>query len=722
MTKSFVFLLSCLIFAHVNCCFGDFYDGIPGVGKRDCGNLFHDLMIVEYWNKKINDRMPVTYDLFLQGGYFNMPSARMGCEGEIAGGFSYVPPYRSYNFRVQLIDRLEVSGNYRVFIGVDDPILTPLGFGDMSDKGANVKLALIHPEDSQYRLPGVAIGFQDFIGTRSFKSRYIVLTQVFLEQNLEISLGYGQQRIKNFFGGISWMPFRQTEYSYLQGLSVTAEYDAIPYKDPEIEKHPKGRVKKTPINFGFKYSLWDIFDFSLCYIRGDKLAGSVSASYNFGTTKGFIPKIDDTLPYQSPVNVEPIGWRRPEEALVQDLNYAFCEQGFELLDVWITCSEYGEKILKLSIVNNQYRLVADLRVRLNYLLAALIPSNIDYVYVVIESIGFPVQEYHYNMLFVRQFGNMEMGASELEVLSPIAEATSPTCMDAILFKKNREWINYELFPKTNTFFGSSKGKFKYALGINAEFNGFLPGNIYYSLRLGSIFYSNLNDLTGIDRLNPSRLINVHTDIVRYYQQKGITFDEFYFQKNWNLSNGWFSRLAIGNFEEEYGGLGTEFLYYPVKTSWAIGIEGAILRKRTLKGLGYTNKVRKLDGYRITYQKFLGCQYFLNFYYNWTEAKLDLKMNVGKFLANDIGARFEISRKFESGLRITFWYTYTNGNDIINGQVYHDKGVLFSMPLDIFYTHTDRTRWHYGLAAWLRDVGYAASTGQTLYNLINDERE
>lgn len=715
MTKRLIFLSIFLALISHRICL-DAFD------EESSGNLFHDLMIVDYWNNKLNDRMPVTYDNFQQGGYFNMPSARMGEEGEIGGGFSYVPPYRNYNFRVQLIDRLEVSGNYRVFIGVDDPILSPLGFGDMSDKGANVKLALIHPEDSNYRLPGMAIGFQDFIGTRNFKSRYIVLTQVFIDQNIEVSLGYGWQRIKGVFGGVLWMPFRQLECPYIQGISLAAEYDATPYKNPEVEKHPGGRRKKSSINYGFKYRIWNFLDFSLSYVRGCKLAASVSTYYNFGTTKGFIPKIDDIRPYQSPVNIEPIGWRRPEDAMVQDLNYAFSEQGFELLEVRMTFSPAGEKILKLSIVNEQFRLVRDVRIRLNHLIASLTPSDIAYVYVVIESEGFPVHEYHYNMMFVREYADMWMGEQELEILTPMHEAVPFNCIDAVLFKKKREWFNFELFPKTETFFGSSKGKFKYAFGLNAEFNGFLPGSIYYCLRLGCLFYSNLEHLKGIDRLNPSQLINVHTDVVRYYQQKGITFDEFYIQKNWNMGKGWFSRLAVGNFEEEYGGIATEFLFYPVNSEWALGFEGAVLRKRTLSGLGYVDKVRKLHGFIPTYQGFLGSQYFFDLYYDWKKAKIDVKIMAGKFLANDYGSRFEISRKFDSGLRVTFWYTYTNGNDVINGQVYHDKGVLFSMPLDIFYTHTDRSRWHYGLAAWLRDVGYFSATGQTLYNLVNDERQ
>jgi hypothetical protein len=192
--------------------------------------LMYDLLTVDYWNQRINERMPVMYNHLLQGGYFAMPSARMGDEGEIGIGYSYVPPYRNFNMRFQLLKRLEISGNYRIFHGVDDPILSPLGFGDFSDKGANAKIALFLPEDSDYQLPGISFGFEDFLGTRSFNARYLVFTQVFRDYHLEITLGAGAKRIRGIFGGISWMPFRNLCEPYLKGLSLVAEYDATPYR------------------------------------------------------------------------------------------------------------------------------------------------------------------------------------------------------------------------------------------------------------------------------------------------------------------------------------------------------------------------------------------------------------------------------------------------------------------------------------------------------------
>lgn len=687
-------------------------------------NLMNDLLIVDYWNRRLSDRLPVAYNHLLQGGYFAMPSARMGPDGEIGIGYSHTPPYRNYNLRCQILPCLEVTGNYRIFKGIDDPVLTPLGFGDFSDKGANFKLALFRPEDSEYKLPGLAIGYEDFMGTRAFHARYIVFTHVFLKQNLEASLGYGAGRIKGFFGGINWLPFRNvSRWKFLQSLSLAAEYDATPYHQEHIEKHPDGRTSRSPINFGVKYRLCDYFDLSLSYIRGDALAFSASAFYNFGYTKGFLPKIDDPLPYATPINIEALSARRPEDVFVQEMIFAFREQGFDVLDIMLTSNCHCQKGLRFNVLNETFRLENQVRERLNNLLAYLMPADIEEVVVVIYSEGFSIQEYHFQMDSVRQFAAREIGPFELKILSPLREVSLPdACSTTRLFSRRRGLFNFELSPRTYTFFGSATGKFKYSAGLNAAFNGFLQKDVYYSILLGYTLFDDIGSFNDFDRLNPSQLINVRTDVIRYYQQRGITVEEAYLQKTWNLGRGWYSRLSGGYFEVEYGGAATEFLYYPLRSCWAVGIEGAVLKKRTYSGLGFTNKIRKLDGFVPTFRHFLGSQYFLNLYYDWKRAHMDFKISIGKFLANDSGVRYEVSRYFPSGLRLTLWYTHTNGHDKINGETYYDKGVAFTLPFDVFYTHSERTRWYYGMSAWMRDVGVRACTGMRLFELINDQRQ
>jgi hypothetical protein len=687
--------------------------------------LIRDLATVEYWNGRLGERMPIYYNNLLSGGYWNMPSARMGQEGEIGFGYSDVPPYRNWNVRCQLIDRLEISGNYRIFRGVADPVLSQYGFGDFSDKGVNIKLACWHAEDSNYALPGFAVGLEDFLGTKSFKSHYAVLTQVFLKQNLELSIGYGRHRIRRCFGGFQWMPFRTSSHAWLSPLAIVGEYDAIPYRRRHIEPHPKGRTSKTPWNVGIKYRLWDQFDLSLSYVRGSKWSFGLSTFYNFGYSKGLLPKTETPLPYTAPANMEPLGqWRTPI-ILGQDLVYAFRSRGFMLLEATLTTDDKDQKVLRLRVWNEIYRQEEQVREQLNGLVANLTPMDVETVIVTIDCEGMPIQEYCFPMVAVRAYRQRDMGAYELKILSPLREVESPssTACQLMLFKQRRKAFCCDLLPKTLAYFGSAQGKFKYALGAQAVACGYLWDDLYYTIACGCIAFGDISKVQDKDRLNPSQLINVRTDVVRYYQQKGITLDQAYIQKVWNLGSATYGRLAAGYFEEEYGGCLAEFLYYPLNSPWAVGVECAGLKKRKPNSwFSFTNQVRKLKGFTPTYQDFLGAQYFVNLYYNWQEAGLDFRIKAGKFLANDFGARYEVSRYFPSGFRVGFWYTTTNGRDKINGQTYYDKGIYISMPLDLFYNHCERAVWRYGMSAWLRDVGASAYTGTELYNLINENRQ
>lgn len=688
----------------------------------ECG-LMRDLLIVEDLDRKINDRLPVTYNFQLQGGYLNMPSARMGCDGEIGFGYAYVPPYRLWNLRVQLTERIEITGNYRIFNGIADPVLSQSGFGDFSDKGANVKFMIFSPEDSNYTLPGLSFGFDDFLGTRAFKSSYVLLTQVFKECNLEMTLGFGSDRIRGVFGGFNWFPFHNLDARLLQPFCITGEYDAIPYKSHKREPHPDGRNQKTPFNIGVKYRLFDFIDMTAAYVRGTEFSCSLSAYYNFGYTKGFVPKINEPLLYRTPIINEPIGCRRPKDAVAFDYAYAFFEQGFRLLEGHLEYDFCNKSTLRFRIANDRYRTESQVRARLNNLVAFLTPSNVDTVIITMDTEGMPIQEYHYPAPLLAEFANGEMGPYELEVITPLQEATWPDpCSSIEIYKCHRDLWNFVIAPRTHTFFGSSQGKFKYALGIGPGINGFLSDSVYYSVLLGYTLFSDLKHVGNVDRLNPSQIINVRTDSARYYKQTGLVVDELYLQKNWALGCGWYARAGIGYFEQMYGGGVSEVLYYPLDQNWAFGLQGAVVKKRKTTGLGFTNLITKYKGFTPTFRYFTGSQLFANFYYTWPEAKLDFKIQAGKFLANDWGARYEIARYFPSGLILTMWYTTTSAKDNLNGQRYYDKGISFSMPVDVFYTSSSCARWGYGMSAWLRDVGASALTGQELYQMIREHRE
>lgn len=683
--------------------------------------LLRDLAIVNGINCCIKNKVPVTYNTFLQGGHIIMPSARVGECGQLGVGYSSIPPYRNYNVAFMLTDHIELTSNYRIFSGVSDPIFGHFGFGDLSDRGINVKFAILHPEDSDYLLPGVAIGFDDFTGTKSFHNKYLVLTQVFPCLGLEASLGIAAWRVKGLFGGAQWTPWYKCENSYFKDLTLSVEYDATDYKNPKRERHPEGRDYNTRFNFGLKYRLWDFFDMMVGYVRGKELTYAFACNYNLGKTCGIIPKCDDPLPYRAPINVESLGCFRPSESFSMELYFTLCKLGLELLDARLYHDKCGRKVLRLIVWNRTYYCEYLVREHLENLMACITPEDIDRVIVEMEIEGFSAQEYHFSSDHLKRFREKKISSYELTVVSPLTEVTPSCCPTQPLYEGYRSRFCYSIAPKTHTLFGSTKGKFKYLLGVAVNASGFLPWKVFYRFKSSYVLSSNIPRGSSYDVLNPSQLMNVHSDLMLYLQKKIITIDEAYVQKNLALGCSLYTKLSAGLFSQSYGGFGYELLYYPVNSDWAIGAEFSWLRKRKYKGISFFSKIIKLDGTTPKWVNFPGYQWFIDFHYKIPCTYIDATISAGRFLAGDHGARFEVGRTFCSGLRVSFWYTLTDGHDKINGETYYDKGVAFSMPLDMFYKHSCRDKWGTALAAWLRDVGFRAKTGDRLYDLIFSQR-
>jgi hypothetical protein len=685
-------------------------------------SLFRDLCLVAKIDKKINEELPFFYNYSFVGGYFNMPSARMAKAGQIAIGAAIVPPYQNYGANFQVFDHIELSANYRIYHGILEGNFGHEGFGDDAERIGNAKIALLLPEDGFSCLPNIAVGAEDFIGTKRFNSQYVVATQQWLNVNLEASLGWARGRIKGLFGGASWTPFRQSPYAYLQNLSLIAEYDATNYKR-HVHEHPKGRIVKTRINAGLSYTLWDALQLSVSSLRGKKIAGSASLRYPIGTSKGFFPKIDDPIPYLSPVDTEPLGVYRPEKEFVHELAYAFADQGLDLYTAYLTYDSQGKKHLWLKVVNNRYREENVVRDRIQHLLGALTPSDITDVAVVIEADALPCQAYHYRTEDLQRYSLGLIGQFELETLAPRSDAVFPPSKvdSTLLFQRNKKIWVFTVRPRLLTFFGSAKGKFKFNIGVAATPEGYLFDQVYYKFQFAYQIKSNMTDLTTTDRLNPSQLPNVRTDTMKYYRTNSIAMEQGYVQKDWNLGKGWFYRMAGGYFEPAYGGGAMEILYYPVHSHWAVGVEAATVLKRRYKGIAFTHKIRQMDGRKLKHVRFLGVQYFLDLYYDFKPLDLDFKITIGQFLAKDKGIRTEIGRYFPSGLRFSLWTTITNGHDKVNGKTYFDKGFSFLIPLDMFLKQSSRNYVAYAMSAWLRDVGASAETGKKLYNTLYEER-
>lgn len=690
------------------------------IAAQSLEELFQALDIAAYWDCKEKERLPLTYNHLLGAGYFTTPSARMSEDGQFGIGGSWAPPYQNWNGRLQLFWFLELGLNYRLFRGEKDAALNPFGFGDYVDRGANFKWALFTPEQSNYCLPGLAFGINDFMGSKKFRTYYIVGTQILREYGLELSAGWGAGTYtrgpsRGFFGGGNWFPFWSCRNGYVRGIGLCCEYDPTNYNE---DPHPKGRSSHTPINAGVKYTLGDWFEASASCIRGEAFAGAASLHYNWGKTEGLLPKILDPLPYSGPLDQVPLGCSRTSTEMILNMDESLREQGFQLKDAWLSPG-----CLILEVINCRYRQEAEVRKRLQLLLAALTPANVDHVWVVLESYGLPCQRYYYQREWLLRYSEGSMTPYELDILTPRLDVGRyPPGQEAHLFSRPYERWRWQLSPRLETFWGSASGKFKYDLGLRLAVEGFLPRKWYYEAQGSYTLFSSLKGVGDFDVFYPSQLPNVATDYIRYRQIHTFNWDKLYLQKHWNFGSGVFGRVSGGYFQINYGGAAAEALWYPTRGRCAVGLEGALLKKRTYAGLGFQSTLRHFEGNTPVYEPYtLLEQYFVSFYIDFPGLSAYTKISGGQFLAGDRGVRLEATRYFQSGLRIKGWLTFTDAHDVIHGENYFDRGIAIELPFDFFYCSSSRRMWNYASAAWLRDAGYKSQTGKSLYDIINLER-
>ena len=275
-----------------------------------------------------------------------------------------------------------------------------------------------------------------------------------------------------------------------------------------------------------------------------------------------------------------------------------------------------------------------------------------------------------------------------------------------------------LSPRFESFVGTGKRKFKYDLGLKADFDGFLPLDTFYDLQFSYNVVPARH--VGLDADMLTHLPIVLTDYVDYRRVRNFALDRLYLQKNWNMGGGWFGRLAGGYFQINYAGLGGEILLYPARAYFGMGL-GDTAAQRNFTGLGFQNKLREFKNGRFIFIPYTTLQqYFLSFYADIPQWRCGAKASVGGFLASDKGLRLEATRYFESGLRLTGWWTITNAYD--NVQLRFDNhGIAIELPLDLFFRCSSRRVWNYGTAAWFRDAGAFIPVGKSLFDIVNRER-
>jgi len=213
----------------------------------------------------------------------------------------------------------------------------------------------------------------------------------------------------------------------------------------------------------------------------------------------------------------------------------------------------------------------------------------------------------------------------------------------------------------------------------------LLGSVAFSpetVASGGIGIDLYNNFDRIRVPSNSVLPRVRSDIAEYLKEGSTGITHLQISHSAALAPDWYGQVYAGLLEEMFGGVGAEVLYRPFGADWAVGLDVNWARQRETDMLVDFRDYQVLTGHLTGYLHLPGLD-------------LDVRLMAGRYLAGDWGATFDLSRQFDSGIRVGAFATLTDVPAEQFGEGRFDKGIYVQVPLDQLYVKSVR-----GALGWL----------------------
>lgn len=675
------------------------------------------LLLCHQIDRELADSLPVVLNANLQAGALLTPSARMSQDGQISFGGAATRPFLGAGLGMQVLPRLNLAINYQKVGNATCWNDLSTGWRDALSRTTLLKLQILSERDFGGWTPAFAIGANDLFDAGITNSFYAVGTGCFAKANLEASVGWSRGPQTGWFASAIWSPLRH-HASLLSGLSLVAEWAPAPLKDLGCDPSEVS----TPHRFhaGAVFRWRDLVQVSVATLGGKSTYAGVALQADLGGPIQVVPKILEQPCSATAANLEAFGALRAEKELAEDLAFALKDQGLVLQGAWLRSTEEGARQLRLRVANQVYQWSSEERKVLQRILCGLIPSEIESVTVVTTAFGADAQEFHWKTRDLHQWMHREIDIETLASRSP-SSAPSHLGPSTTLYRRPLNTWQWDVQPYTESVWLKELGGSQGIYGISGGPQGYLLDHYFYRARLNITGWNGLLGCSEEQLLTPSPTVIVRSDLLLYNLQGRVNLSEAFVQRTWSSPRGIYTRLSLGYYDLAFAGAALEALWYPLGSTWAVGVEVAPLLKRKYGGLGFTSKARFGDGCSMPCRRFFPYQLFLDLYGYYEPFALELKASFGQFLARDWGTRLEATRVWASGLRLTVWGSWSWLSGAGEGKAYADRGIGFSIPIDILLPKRSKGRYQYGTGAVYPDVGARVTTGIPLYRTLFDER-
>jgi hypothetical protein len=250
-------------------------------------------------------------------------------------------------------------------------------------------------------------------------------------------------------------------------------------------------------------------------------------------------------------------------------------------------------------------------------------------------------------------------------------------------------LNWTFKPKLRQHLGGPDQFLLYQLYLTAGFDVDIWRGLGLTGRVNRNIYDNFKKIQfGSDSVLP----HVRSDVKEYLQEsKKYSINRFQANYYFSPRDEWYVRGSAGIFEGMFGGYSAEILHRPFDSRLAVGVD--------------VNKVwkRSFDR-RFTFQDYNVLTGFMSLYYELPWHGVLAKMQLGQYLAGDRGVTFTGSRRFDSGVMVGLWGTFTDVSAEQFGEGSFDKGFYLRIPFELFLTNSTKQTGTFSFRPITRDGG------------------
>ncbi|WP_193140407.1 YjbH domain-containing protein [Meridianimarinicoccus sp. MJW13] len=654
----------------------------------------------------------------------DMPTADMMPDGEFAFTASTFAGQTRSTLAFQIAPRLMGSFRYSSIRNWNSD-----GFDIYYDRSFDLRLQLL---TETARRPSITIGLQDFIGTGVYSGEFIAASKSFGD-SLTVSGGLGWGRLGSYnpigstgtrpvttpdevgtggtvnsdvwfrgdvalFGGVVWRPTPKWTFH--------AEYSSDAYVQETEQRDIFDR--KSPLNFGAEYAISRDFKVGGYFMYGSEIGVQLQVNLNPARP----PVVGGQEPAGSPVYQRPSRAQAPElyttawvgseptRITIRDaLADALLAEGMEMEALHLDATE-----ATLYLRNKGYRSGAQAIGRSLRLMSTVMPPSVDTFTIVPMVTGLELPSVTYARSAVEQNVIQADGAEQMLAIAAFGTAPDePAAEDYAPFVYPR--FTWSLGPYVSTSLFDPANPFRMDVGV--QLTGAwqpAPGWLF----AGTVQKKLIGNLDQNSETSASTLPHVRSDFTLYNKYGDPAMRDLYGAYYFQGSSEVYGRLTAGYLERMYAGVSGEVLWAPFDKRYALGAELNYVKQRDYDG-GFG---------MLDYEVATG---FVTGYWQFTD-DFFARLDVGRYLAGDVGATLGLERTFANGWKIGAFATKTDVSAEDFGEGSFDKGIVMEIPIDWFLGRPTRVTERIVIRPLTRDGGARVDVPGQLYQAVNDSRK